>query len=51
MPQVQMLNKLSMKVYYFEDINDEETKKEFKVDKPPMSKKAPNPTLVLNLPS
>jgi hypothetical protein len=51
MPQVQMLNKLSMKVYSFEDINDEETKKEFKVDKPPMSKKAPNPTLVLNLPS
>lgn len=51
MPQVQMLNKLSMKVYYYEDINDEETKKEFRVDKPPMSKKAPNPTLVISLPS
>jgi hypothetical protein len=50
MPHVQMLTKLILKVYYYEDINDENTRKEFKVDKPPMSKKAPNPTLLLSLP-
>lgn len=44
------LYKVEMKMNYYDDPNDEDTKEDFTPEKPPMRKNTPEPTVVYALP-
>ena len=51
MDNAAVLNQLKIKAFYLEDPNDATTKQEITLEKPPMSKKTPNPTMLFSLPA
>jgi hypothetical protein len=50
MSSAAVLNQLKFKSYYLEDPNDDSTRQVVTLEKPAMSKKAPNPTVLYSLP-
>lgn len=51
MDNAAVLNQLKIKAFYLEDPNDVSTRQEVTLEKPAMSKKTPNPTILFSLPT